>query len=134
MQTAGDRDRQRRFDQIGDGRGVFTRDIERALAEGEIDAAVHSAKDLTGEMPAGLAIGAVLAREDARDALCGPYTAARRDPRGRPRGHVVGPPRRPAGRAAPRTSRSCRCAGTSTPACASWTRARPTPSCSPPPG
>jgi hydroxymethylbilane synthase len=75
MQTAGDRDRARRFDQIGDGRGVFTREIERALAEGEIDAAVHSAKDLTGEMPDGLVIGAVLAREDPRDALCGPFAA-----------------------------------------------------------
>lgn len=82
MQTAGDRDRQRRFDQIGDGRGVFTRDIERALAEGEIDAAVHSAKDLTGDMPAGLAIGAMLAREDPRDALCGPYVALAEIPAG----------------------------------------------------
>jgi len=50
--TAGDRDRDRRFDQIGDGRGVFTREIERALAEGTVDVAVHSAKDLTGDMPA----------------------------------------------------------------------------------
>jgi hydroxymethylbilane synthase len=82
IQTAGDRDRQRRFDQIGDGRGVFTREIERALAEGEIDAAVHSAKDLTGEMPDGLAIGAMLAREDARDALCGPYGALAEIPAG----------------------------------------------------
>jgi len=74
MSTAGDRDRDRRFDQIGDGRGVFTRDIERALAEGAIDAAVHSAKDLTGDMPDGLSIGAVLERGDPRDAVCGPFS------------------------------------------------------------
>jgi hydroxymethylbilane synthase len=73
MSTAGDRERNRRFDEIGDGRGVFTRDIERALAGGEIDAAVHSAKDLTAEMPEGLALGAVLERDDPRDAVCGPF-------------------------------------------------------------
>ena len=75
MSTAGDRDRKRRFDQIGDGRGVFTREIEQALLDGRIDVAVHSAKDLTGDMPAGLVIGAVLEREDPRDACCGPYAS-----------------------------------------------------------
>ena len=63
--TAGDRDKTAgRFDEIGDGRGVFTREIERALAEGEVDAAVHSAKDLTGEMPPGLVVAALLERDD----------------------------------------------------------------------
>jgi hydroxymethylbilane synthase len=82
MSTAGDRDRTRRFDEIGDGRGVFTGDIERALAEGVIDAAVHSAKDLTGDMPAGLVIGAMLEREDPRDAMCGPFTSLEEIPDG----------------------------------------------------
>jgi hydroxymethylbilane synthase len=82
IQTAGDRDRKRRFDQIGDGRGVFTHDIERALLDGEIDAAVHSAKDLTGDMPDGLVIGAMLVREDPRDALCGPYAGLGEIPAG----------------------------------------------------
>jgi len=82
MDTAGDRRRDLRFEQIGDGRGVFTREIERALLAGEIDVAVHSAKDLTGDMPDGLVIGAVLAREDARDALCGPYAALAEIPAG----------------------------------------------------
>jgi hydroxymethylbilane synthase len=82
MSTAGDRDRTRRFDEIGDGRGVFTGDIERALAEGLIDAAVHSAKDLTAEMPETLVIGAVLEREDARDAMCGPFAALEEIPDG----------------------------------------------------
>ena len=37
IETAGDRQRDRRFDQIGDGRGVFTREIERALIELRMD-------------------------------------------------------------------------------------------------
>jgi len=74
--TAGDRDtRAGRFDQIGDGRGVFTREIERALLAGEVDAAVHSAKDLTGEMPPGLVVSALLERDDPRDAVCGPFAS-----------------------------------------------------------
>jgi hydroxymethylbilane synthase len=45
--------------------------LERTLLEGEADLAVHSAKDVPGELPDGLAIVAVPARADARDALCG---------------------------------------------------------------
>jgi len=75
IETAGDRDRDRRFDQIGDGRAVFTREIERALLDGRVDVAVHSAKDLTGDQDPGLEIGAVPERIDPRDACCGPYTA-----------------------------------------------------------
>lgn len=48
---------------------VFTKEIEEALLAGEIDIAVHSAKDLTVFLPASLKIGAVLEREDARDCL-----------------------------------------------------------------
>jgi hydroxymethylbilane synthase len=82
ISTEGDRDRARRFSEIGSGRGVFTRDIERALLDGEIDAAVHSAKDLTGEMPAGLALGAILERGDPRDAVCGPFGSLAEIPAG----------------------------------------------------
>lgn len=71
--TSGDRVRAERFRDIGDGRGVFTREIETALLLGEVDVAVHSAKDLTGDMPAGLAIGAFMERGDPRDALVGPF-------------------------------------------------------------
>ncbi len=46
--------------------------IEEALLGGEIDLAVHSAKDLPAELAAGLSIAGAPAREDARDALCGP--------------------------------------------------------------
>ena len=82
ISTEGDRDGARRFEEIGSGRGVFTRDIEHALLRGAVDAAVHSAKDLTGEMPEGLAIGAILERGDPRDAVCGPYASLEEIPAG----------------------------------------------------
>jgi hydroxymethylbilane synthase len=63
--TSGDRQRA-----IGD-KGRFVKEIEQALLDGEIDLAVHSAKDVPGELPAGLEIVAVPERADPRDALCG---------------------------------------------------------------
>jgi hydroxymethylbilane synthase len=68
--TAGDRDRTRPFGEIG-ARGVFVKELEEALLDGRIDVAVHSAKDMTSSDTHGLAVGAYLAREDPRDALCG---------------------------------------------------------------
>jgi hydroxymethylbilane synthase len=68
--TAGDRDRTRPFGQIG-ARGVFVKELEEALLAGRIDVAVHSAKDMTSTDAEGLAVGAYLVRDDARDALCG---------------------------------------------------------------
>ncbi len=68
--TAGDRDRRSPFGEIG-ARGVFVKELEEALLEGRIDAAVHSAKDMTSTDTAGLVVGAYLEREDPRDALCG---------------------------------------------------------------
>jgi hydroxymethylbilane synthase len=68
--TAGDRDRSKPFGEIG-ARGVFVKEIEEALLEGRIDVAVHSAKDMTSTDTEGLAVGAYLRRDDARDALCG---------------------------------------------------------------
>jgi hydroxymethylbilane synthase len=53
--------------------GQFTRDIEHALLEGRIDVAVHSYKDLPTAEVAGLTIGAVLPRADARDCLVTRY-------------------------------------------------------------
>jgi hydroxymethylbilane synthase len=65
VETAGDR----RPPDTAWGEGAFVKELERALLDGRIDVAVHSAKDLpTHELP-GLAIGAYLAREDPRDAL-----------------------------------------------------------------
>ncbi|MFL5918132.1 MAG: hydroxymethylbilane synthase [Gaiellaceae bacterium] len=68
--TAGDRDRTRPFGEIG-SRGVFVKELEEALLDGRIDVAVHSAKDMTSTDTDGLSVGAYLAREDPRDALCG---------------------------------------------------------------
>ncbi len=68
--TAGDRDRTKPFGEIG-ARGVFVKEIEEALLAGRVDVAVHSAKDMTSSDTSGLVVGAYLAREDPRDALCG---------------------------------------------------------------
>ena len=48
---------------------IFTREIEEALLHSDVDMAVHSAKDMSVLLPEGLAIGAVLKREDVRDCL-----------------------------------------------------------------
>jgi hydroxymethylbilane synthase len=68
--TAGDLDRTKPFGEIG-SRGVFVKELEEALLDHRIDIAVHSAKDMTSTDTEGLCVGAYLAREDPRDALCG---------------------------------------------------------------
>ena len=55
----------------GEDKSRFVKEIEDALLRAEIDLAVHSAKDVPGELPAGLAIVGVPERADPRDALCG---------------------------------------------------------------
>jgi hydroxymethylbilane synthase len=66
--TTGDRQAEWSLEQKG-GKGLFTRELEQALLRGDADVAVHSTKDLPGEMPAGLAIAGHPPREDTRDVL-----------------------------------------------------------------
>jgi hydroxymethylbilane synthase len=66
--TTGDQMLDTALSKIGD-KGLFTRQIENALLNGEIDLAVHSLKDLQTAQPEGLTIGAVLERETPNDVL-----------------------------------------------------------------
>jgi uroporphyrinogen III methyltransferase/synthase len=68
MKTTGDRFAESRLDALG-GKGVFVKELDRALFERKIDLAVHSLKDVPTEIPAGIGIGAYTRREDPRDAL-----------------------------------------------------------------
>lgn len=68
IKTTGDQILDRPLADIG-GKGLFTKEIEDALLSGDIDIAVHSMKDMQTALPPGLAIGAVLPREDVRDAF-----------------------------------------------------------------
>jgi len=54
----------------GLGKGIFTKEIEEALAAGRVDLAVHSLKDLPTELASGFEIAAITARQDPRDAFC----------------------------------------------------------------
>ncbi len=70
------------------GKALFTKELEQALAQGRIDLAVHSMKDVVAELPEGLTIGAILEREDPRDALVSPLAAS--DLAALPAGTVIG--------------------------------------------
>ena len=72
--TTGDRLREADLSQVG-GKQVFVKEIEQALVRGDIDLAVHSAKDMPAELPEGLEIAAVLPRADPRDAVVLPAGA-----------------------------------------------------------
>ena len=68
IKTGGDRLQEAPLSEIG-GKRLFVKEIEDALVAGEVDVAVHSAKDMSAVLPDGLAIAAVLPRDDPRDAL-----------------------------------------------------------------
>jgi hydroxymethylbilane synthase len=74
IRTSGDRLADAALAEIG-GKRLFVKEIEDALLSGDIDLAVHSSKDMPAVQPDGLQIGAVLPREDARDAMVLPRTA-----------------------------------------------------------
>ena len=69
IKTTGDKITDVALAQVGT-KGMFTKEIEEALAEGRVDLAVHSLKDLPTESPAGFELGAITEREDRCDVFC----------------------------------------------------------------
>jgi hydroxymethylbilane synthase len=86
VKTTGDRLADAPLSRLG-GKGVFIKELEDALLENRIDAAVHSLKDLPTEFPKGLAVAAVLEREDPRDCVVSRFGEQLLE---LPRGAVVG--------------------------------------------
>jgi hydroxymethylbilane synthase len=68
--TTGDKVTDRPLTEIG-GKGLFTKEIDRALLSGEVDCAVHSTKDMESVLAPGIVIAGVLKRSDPRDCLIG---------------------------------------------------------------
>jgi hydroxymethylbilane synthase len=69
IHTTGDRITDVALAMVGT-KGMFTKEIEEALAAGRVDLAVHSLKDLPTELPRGFEIAAITERQDPRDAFC----------------------------------------------------------------
>lgn len=86
IKTTGDVIQDRPLSEAG-GKGLFVKEIEEALLQRRIDAAVHSMKDMPTAQPPGLAIVAFLPREDARDVLIAGKITRIAD---LPRGAIVG--------------------------------------------
>jgi len=70
IRTTGDRVQDRALAEIG-GKALWTKELDRALLDGEIDCAVHSMKDVETTRPAAIRIAAMLPRADVRDRLIG---------------------------------------------------------------
>jgi hydroxymethylbilane synthase len=68
LSTRGDEILDTSLAKIG-GKGLFVKELELAMAEGRADLAVHSAKDVPMELPPGFSLGAIMEREDPRDAF-----------------------------------------------------------------
>jgi hydroxymethylbilane synthase len=83
IKTQGDKIQNIGFDKM-EGKGFFTKELEAALLNQEIDLAVHSCKDLETTMPAGLTIAAYTEREDPRDFLLAPKGSIKTDDSGWP--------------------------------------------------
>jgi len=69
------------------GRGAFTTDIQNALVNGEIDLAIHSAKDLPNTLPEGLSIFCISSRKDPRDVMINKWGVSLKE---MPSGAVIG--------------------------------------------
>lgn len=68
MTTQGDRVLDRALAEVG-GKGLFIKELERAIEDGRADVAVHSMKDVPSELPRGMTLAAMLTRADPRDAF-----------------------------------------------------------------
>jgi hydroxymethylbilane synthase len=75
IKTKGDKILDVPLAQVG-GKGLFVKEIEEALLSKRVDLAVHSMKDMPGDLPEGLRIGAVPVREDPRDVFLSPQKIA----------------------------------------------------------
>lgn len=85
-ETRGDAERRESIEAIG-GRGIFTDELDDAVLSGEIDAGIHSVKDLPVKLRSGTAITAMLEREDPREAFVSSVHATLSDV---PQGGVFG--------------------------------------------
>jgi hydroxymethylbilane synthase len=84
--TSGDRLKDQRLQDAG-GKGLFTKELDEALLDGRIDAAIHSMKDLPTRLPDGIVLAAVPEREDPRDAFISHRARSLKD---LPQGAVIG--------------------------------------------
>lgn len=75
VRASGDKVQDRALAEIG-GKALWTKELDQWLAEGHIDAAVHSMKDVETLRPAAFTIGAILPRADIRDVLVGAHSIA----------------------------------------------------------
>jgi len=75
VRASGDKVQDRPLAEIG-GKALWTKELDAALLAGDIDFAVHSAKDVETVRPAAIAIAAILPREDVRDVLVGAASIA----------------------------------------------------------
>lgn len=89
MSTLGDQILDKPLPKIGE-KSLFTKELEAALESGSVDFLVHSLKDLPTALPVGMAIGAVLTREDPRDALVLRKDCQKYNLDSLPKGSVIG--------------------------------------------
>lgn len=86
IKTTGDAIQDRALSEAG-GKGLFTKELDKALLDGAIDVAIHSAKDLPTRLPDAIAIAGYFEREDVRDVLIAARATVFAD---LPRGATIG--------------------------------------------
>lgn len=75
ISTTGDAVQDRPLSEVG-GKGLFTKELDRAVLDGRCEIAVHSLKDVETQLPAGIVLVATLEREDVRDAFISPRASS----------------------------------------------------------